>query len=295
MKLRFLLLTVAAMFACAPMWAADKVATKSHEPIEIEKQWKTYYPGAINFWIENHDSEGAKIYKNIIPNPYKYITDNALRVLQTLYSGPDDKNIPQIAQIDYVVRNFNGISYKSGGGSRVRIDYSTQWIERNFANADTAKLDYETRGVIYHELTHAYQLDPKGCGHYDGRSENWVFIEGLADAVRVACGCFEQDFASSDRPRGGSWRSGYRITGYFLYWLQLTKDADFIRKFNKSAAEINPWSWNAAMHHILGEGEQFDVDNLWKEYQHAVGDDLLPDDKKQPAPRQHKRQRRAKH
>ncbi len=285
MKKRVLLLAIAIVCVGVQMLAADVAKVQSHKPIEIEEQWKSYYPGAINFWIENHDSEGAKIYKNIIPNPYKYITDNALRVLQTLYSGPDDENIPEIEQIDYVVRNFDGISYKSGGGNRVRIDYSTRWIERNFANADTVKLDYETRGVIYHELTHAYQLVPQGCGHYDGHSENWVFIEGLADAVRVACGCFEQDFASADRPKGGSWRSGYRITGYFLYWLQLNKDKDFIRKFNKSAAEINPWSWNAAMHHILGEGEQFDVDNLWKEYQHSVGDDLLPDNKKQPVPR----------
>ncbi len=254
-------------------------ANNGHEPITIDEVWANYNPGVVDFEITTPEAQGADIYKRIIPNPEQYISDNARRVLQTLYFSPED-SIPQIDTIKYVVRDFDGISYKSGGGNRVRIDYSTNWIEKSFAENDTAKLDYETRGVIYHELTHAFQLEPQGCGKYDGKSPFWAFIEGTADGVRVACGCFEQDFASNDRPRGGNWMDGYRKTGYFLYWLQLNKDKDFIKKFNRTALEVNPWSFDAAMKHILGDKPGNSIESLWNEYQTAVGD-ITAEEKKE--------------
>lgn len=242
-----------------------------HKPVEIEKKWQEYNPWKVNFRIENEETEGAKIYRRIIQNPEEYIADNARRVIQTLYFDPSD-SIPALKDIDYVVRPFEGVSYKSGAVPRVRIDYSTNWIEKSFEGNDTLHLDYETRGVIYHELTHAFQLEPQGCGKYDGKSVFWSFIEGLADAVRVANGCFEQDFSSPDRPRGGSWMSGYRITGYFLYWLQQTKDKDFIRKFNRTALTVAPWSWDEAMYAVLGREKGNSVAELWEEYRRAIGD-----------------------
>lgn len=273
MKSLALTLLAATAFISASAANPTENPTKYHAPITIERQWRHYHPGKINFQSTSPETEGAKIYSSIITDPDSYITDNARRVIQTLYFSPAD-SIPDIKVIDYVVRDFDGISYKSGGGNNVRIDYSTDWIEKSFRDNDTIKLDYETRGVIYHELTHAFQLEPKGCGRYDGKSPYWAFIEGTADAVRVACGCFNQDFASKDRPRGGSWMSGYRITGYFLYWLSQTKDPDFIRKFNRTALDVIPWSFDEAMYHILGRDEKNSVQNLWNEYMAAIGDEM---------------------
>ena len=116
------------------------------------------------------------------------------------------------------------------------------------------------------------QLEPKNCGSYGDGGEYWCFIEGMADAVRVACGCFEQNFQSQDRPRADTWRKGYRVTGYFLYWLMLNKDKDFLRKFNRSAVELKPWSWDKAMKHILGDKPQNTTDALGEEYQKAIGE-----------------------
>ena len=65
---------------------------------------------------------------------------------------------------------------------------------------------------------------------------------------------------------------GYRVTGYFIYWLSLNKDKDFIRKFNRSAVELKPWSWDKAMKHILGDKPENTTDALWQEYMKAVGD-----------------------
>lgn len=242
------------------------------ELIKIADEWRDYHPGNVSFRIESPNTAGAKIYKKIVPDPDTYIKDNARRVLQTLYYSPEDPNIPDVKTIEYVVHNFEGVSYKSGSGSFIRIDYSTDWIEKSYGTNDVQKVDYETRGVIYHELTHAYQLEPKNCGTYADGGEFWAFIEGMADAVRVACGCFEQNFDSEDRPRGGSWTDGYRNAGYFIYWLQLNKDENFIRKFNASANELDTWSFDAAMKHVLGDKEENSVSSLWYEYQKAVGD-----------------------
>ena len=98
-----------------------------HAPIAIERQWRHYDPGKIDFRIESPETKGAEIYRSIITDPDSYITDNARRVIQTLYFSPAD-SIPDIQVIDYVVRDFDGISYKSGGGNNVRIDYSTDSI-----------------------------------------------------------------------------------------------------------------------------------------------------------------------
>lgn len=241
-------------------------------PLEIKKEWQTYDPGKVNFKIENPKSAGAQIYNKIIPDPDKYIRDNARRVLQTLYYSPDDPNVPQVNNIEYVVRSFDGVSYKSGSGDYIRIDYSTDWIEKSYKGVDVEQVDYETRGVLYHELTHAYQLEPKGCGTYGDGGIFWAFIEGTADAVRVYNGCFDQDFSSSDRPKGGTWTDGYRTLGYFIYWMQKNKDKDFIRKFNATAATVNPWTFDGAMKAILGDKPEITMSNLWEEYQKAVGD-----------------------
>ena len=125
----------------------------------------------------------------------------------------------------------------------------------------------ETRGVLLHELTHAYQLEPQGVGSYGDSPTFRAFIEGMADAVRIANGGFE---GPSARPKGGSYMDGYRTTGYFLVWLRDHKDTEFLRKFNRSALEVVPWSFDGAVKHILGQ--DWNIDQLWREYQIAVGD-----------------------
>ena len=210
---------------------------KYHEPIKVAKKWKKYNPGDVIFRDESPESEGSQIYHRII-----------------------------------TLKEYDGVSEKYGHGDHVGIRYSTKWIERSFAGNDTMKLDYETRGVLYHELTHAYQLEPKNCGNYSDGGEYWCFIEGMADAVRLACGCFEQDFQSKDRPRAETWRKGYRVAGYFLWWIQQTKDKNFLRKFNRSAAELDTWSWDAAMKHVLGNKPENGVEALWDEYRKAIGE-----------------------
>ena len=90
---------------------------------------------------------------------------------------------------------------------------------------------------------------------------------GMADAVRVANGGFDGPNA---RPKGGNYMDGYRTAGYFFVWLRDNKDPEFLRKFNRSTLEVIPWSFDGAIKHVLGD--EYNIDELWHEYQVAVGD-----------------------
>ena len=64
-------------------------------------------------------------------------------------------------------------------------------ILRNQTNESSIKLDLKHVGVLFHELVHAYQFEPKGIGSYSTNKTFWACIEGLADAVRAQAGYFD--------------------------------------------------------------------------------------------------------
>lgn len=227
--------------------------------------WGNYNVGTVVFEDRAPYTEGSKIYNHIVTDVDAYIGEQARYVLSTLYSSPQD-NVTRVDTILYMLEDRDGISAKGGSGHNVDIFYSTQYIEKAFADRDTTKLLFETRGVLLHELTHAYQSSPQGIGSYGTNRTFWAFIEGMADAVRVANG----GFGAGARPVGGNYMDGYRTTGYFLVWLRDNKDSEFLRKFNRSTQYVIPWSFDGGVKYALGE--EYNVDDLWYEYQVAVGD-----------------------
>ena len=242
--------------------AADKPFSLSTAE---QNRWDSHLKD-IKFVDEAPKSKGSAIYHALIPNPDGYIRRVAREVMQTLYFTPED-SIPMLHRLRYIIKDDPGVSAKGGGGGFVEIFYSTRHVEKSFQRRDTASVDFETRGVLLHELTHAFQLEPQGIGSYGTNPVFWQLIEGTADAVRVACGGFHDE---KDRPRGGSYTDGYRYVGYWFDWLRRTKDKDFIRKMNRTCLEVIPWSWDAALTRALGR--PCTADALWQEYQEAVGD-----------------------
>lgn len=230
-----------------------------------ENRWDAHL-NTIHFIDQDRNSKGSAIYHALIPNPDGYIRKVAREVMRTLYFAPTD-SIPQLHHLRYILKDDPGVSAKDGGDGHVEIFYSTRHVEKSYTNLDTACVDFETRGVLLHELTHAFQLEPQGIGGYGENPVVWQLIEGTADAVRLANGGFHGE---EDRPKGGSYTDGYRHVGYFFDWLRRNKDKDFIRKINRSCLEVIPWSWDAAMSYALGR--KCSVDELWNEYQVAVGD-----------------------
>ena len=224
--------------ACLLTNAAACTTSDNPQPDQTITVWDRYNVGSVLFEDKAPETAGSDIYRRIIPRPENYIKEQARAVLATLYTSPKD-SIPRVYQIHYTLEDIEGVSAKSDGNG----------------------------GVLLHELTHAYQLEPQGVGSYGDSPTFRAFIEGMADAVRIANGGFE---GPSARPKGGSYMDGYRTTGYFLVWLRDHKDAEFLRKFNRSALKVVPWSFDGAVKHILGQ--DCNIDQLWREYQIAVGD-----------------------
>ena len=205
----------------------------SMKPKSVESAWKNYDVGKIVFEDKAAGTRGSEIYHSIIADPEAYIAEQARTVLATLYDSPED-SITAVRRIHYTLEDVDGISAKGGGGGNVDIFYSTRHVENSFRDGDRDKVLFETRGVLLHELTHAYQLEPQGIGSYGSSRVVWAFIEGMADAVRVANGGFGPDA----RPKGGNYMDGYRTAGYFFVWLRDNKDPKFLSKFNRSTLAL---------------------------------------------------------
>ena len=256
----------------APMQATGKGTSSSiarrmsTQLTADDKEWNKHLQD-IRFIDQSPATQGAEIYHALIPDPDPYIRSVAREVMRCLYWKPTD-SIPMLRRLDYILRSDPGISAKGGGGGYVNIFYSTDHVERSFRDNDTARVDFETRGVLLHELTHAFQLEPQGIGPYGGPNKAvWEMVEGTADAVRVACGGFHGE---ADRPKRGSYHDGYRYIGYFFNWVRENKDPDFIRKMNHTCLTVVPWSWDGAVQSVLGP--DYTIDSLWHEYQVAIGD-----------------------
>ncbi|MCD7970279.1 MAG: basic secretory family protein [Alistipes sp.] len=220
--------------------------------------WEDFRYPEVDFMVVSPDTEGARIYATMVQNPDQYVQYHARKVCEILFWTADDP-MYDVRKINYTLREYDGISSKGGAPPTVSIQYSTKHVE-NSAQESLYKLDFETRGVLYHELTHAYQHEPNGIGSYGTNREFWACIEGIADAVRAEAGLFDM----STRKPGGNWMDGYRTTGFFLQWLT-TKDPDAIRKFHVTVRDLDVWSFDKAIKGVFGEDTS--IEQMWEEYQ----------------------------
>lgn len=123
--------------------------------------WKNFSYPVIDFKDKAAGTKGARIYRRIVPEPEAFIQQHALWVAQTLYWSATD-SMPGVEKIEYNLEDTDGISAKGGQPPVVNIFYSSRWVEKSEDSQGDDKVLYETRGVLYHELTHAYQLEPQG-------------------------------------------------------------------------------------------------------------------------------------
>lgn len=225
---------------------------------DLLTDWENFRYPAVDFEVLAPQTKGAAIYNDLVQDPDAYIKYHARKVAEILfYTAKDTMN--DVQTIQYTLEDYDGVSAKSGNPPVISIVYSTRHIEKS-AGESLYKLDFETRGVLYHELVHAYQFEPKGIGSYSTNKEFWACIEGMADAVRAEAGFFDM----STRKPGGNWMDGYRTTGFFLQWLT-TKDPDAIRKFHLTVRDLDVWSFDKAIKSIFGE--ESSIEGMWNEYQ----------------------------
>lgn len=228
----------------------------------IDVSWNDFPTPIVNFKDVNVETQGSRYYNTLVQNPTEYIAYHAKIVAKQLYySSSNLKASTTLSTINYTLKDYDGVSGKSGHPPIINIDYSTRHVERSYG-VSMYRLDYETRGVLYHELTHGYQIcDPKGIPTYNQGNTAWAAIEGLADAVRISLGYTQM----SERKAGGGYMDGYKTTGFFIHWLT-SKDTNAIRRFNASFSELDKWSFDGAMQYIF-DSKEFKIDTLWSEYQ----------------------------
>lgn len=243
-----------------------KVSEVMFSDKNLLKAWKPFNYPEVNFNIEEPNAEGSKLYGQLVQNPDEYIKYHTMKVAEILYFSAED-SMPDIHGINYVLKDYDGVSAKSGSPPVISIIYSTRHIE-NSAKESIYKLDFETRGVLYHELVHGYQFEPKGIGSYGTNKEFWACIEGIADAVRAEAGFFDWN----TRRAGGHWLDGYRTTGFFIQWLT-TKDPDAIRKFHTTVKDLDVWSFDGAIKRVFGDNTG--IEGMWKEYQDFLNNNIL--------------------
>ncbi|MDN3545396.1 MAG: basic secretory protein-like protein [Roseateles asaccharophilus] len=238
------LVLAAALGACASPTQHDEAWTRVASPT------LDYRPDA---------SPGAKAFAALVPDPQAYLHDIARKVARTLYKNPAD--VPAFSTLELRIERWEnepkGIAWKAGEPPRITVNVNAYYLEKYAA--DGGNVAEEVRGILFHEMTHAYQ-------HYTGMAPQ--AIEGVADLVRYKAGYQPP----RHRKTGGSFKDGYKTTSFFFAWLEEHKGfRDFGICFNASASpngpasgQVTPWSWEAATAACTAGGR---IDELWSEYQ----------------------------
>lgn len=231
--------------------------------------WSQFTNPRINFTLED-EGEGRDLYTTLVQDPEAYIQYHARKVSRILYSSVSDP-MPKVEEINYTIYDYDGISEKSGSPPVISIKYSSSYIGK-IGKESLYALDQETRGVLYHIVTYAYQYEPKGIGTYETNPEFRACVEGLAFAVRAQTGCFDPQ----RRQPGGHWLDGLQVTGFFLHWLTLNKNPETVRLFNQTIKDLDVWSFDSAMKSIFGT--EVTIEGLWAEYQMDISKQQLKED-----------------
>ncbi len=228
--------------------------------------WADFKFPIINFIDQDNGStEGAKIYHKIIPEPETYMKEVCRDVCRLFYNSADE--VRNFNKLNYYLKYYDGISGKWGSPPEISIQFSTKYIQEYYSsnNNNDIKMESEIIGVLFHEMTHGYQYEPKNCGNYQSGTEFFGFIEGLADGDRIRAGYHQNRKPNSS---GSKWKAGYTTTGFFYNWVVNNYDQNFLAKLNETCISMDPWSFDKACKAILNKG----AEELWNEYAQKLSD-----------------------
>ncbi|WP_042143799.1 MULTISPECIES: basic secretory protein-like protein [unclassified Pseudoalteromonas] len=227
--------------------------------LDKKSPWNGFKPPKVVLTYEDTQSEGYKRLIKLFPHFDQQINQVTQQLVKRLYK--DFTQIPEFEQVEFQLKWMDTLAYRSGDETNMVIAFSSKYITEKLKNADDDTVKYELLGVLWHELTHGYQLFPKNR-EYGADEDVHAFIEGVADLIRIDAG-----FHKTREPKqSDSWLGGYTNTGFFLHWIKENKNNDFAYKFNQSANSLNNWSFEKAVESITGES----IESLWREYQQSL-------------------------
>jgi hypothetical protein len=190
------------------------------------------------------DAEGTTIVIEQLGSPTEVVRDTIFAICELLYVEPAE--VRPVDRVSFAVEDWDGIAGKEGN-SEITVKLSTRHL-RTYEG----RVGDEIRGILFHELTHAYQWDGNDYASYHG------LIEGMADFVRFRAGYVEP---RPPRPEE-TWNAGYKTTGLFIAWMD-DRHPGLARRLNLSL-RLEPGEIWSEQFFVDETGDT--VDALWAEY-----------------------------
>ncbi|MBW7474700.1 discoidin domain-containing protein [Paenibacillus oenotherae] len=203
--------------------------------------------------VQNLDTAGnGYLFEQALPNPEQHVKAIVRKLVSILYANPGELPF-HLQKIVIKIVDEPGVAWKSGSATEAHIGFSSGYLKSYYDSGQP--LREEIIGILYHELTHAYQLDDSRYG------EIGYMVEGMADAVRFEVGYHDR---YHQQTLGGNWQGSYGVTGNFLRWISEHKHPGFLRDINASLSPFDGVNWTPdAFQTITGTP----VNTLWNEYQ----------------------------
>ncbi|OAB46002.1 discoidin domain-containing protein [Paenibacillus glacialis] len=222
---------------------------------------------SINPIVEyrNLDTGGnGDLFQEVLPNYEQEVIAIVRDIVSMLYDDPGQfyLNHKKINIATHTTNPNNAPAWATHSGREVHIGMDSNYIRRAY---DAGKLDPSTPvkeeliGMLYHELTHGYQISGPG-----------YIVEGLADGVRTEFG-YHDRYQWRAEPNG-TWMGGYSTTGNFLRWINDNKHEGFLRDINASTRPSNGVWTKDAFKTLTGE----EVESLWDQYQQSYSTGPTP-------------------
>ncbi|KAK5941797.1 hypothetical protein PMZ80_005748 [Knufia obscura] len=165
----------------------------------------------------------------------------------------------EVRSVTLILRPMDGVAYTTG----TDLDEAHKEIHLNLgylhSKLDKSNADFlhEVRGVVTHEMVHAFQHN--GHGTCPGG-----LIEGIADYVRMKSGLGAkhwEKWPANEKTRGKKWDEGYQKTAWFLEWLEGVSREGLIGELNVAMKE-GKWDEGKLFRKVTG----LTVDEWWKMY-----------------------------
>lgn len=231
---------------------------------------------------DNVSAQVAEAYDGIVGKTDEekkaYYTQILQIVLSSIYNSTVDAGQQPVSWIKCILGKMDypgAVAYVSGDSEGPLMRLSSEYVEQVSTGAVSMEdATFEIRGVLIHEFSHLVQK----TGAVGSNQPSC--IEGMADAIRSACGgvtdanrisgalnagvYYDENRKSGDAPCPYVWQMPYGTSGYFMNWLR-TYDGDFLRKMTITIEKMgSQWSLEKAVQYILGEN--YKMEDLWNEY-----------------------------
>lgn len=215
---------------------------------------------------DNVSAQVAEAYDGIVGKTDEekkaYYTQILQIVLSSIYNSTVDAGQQPVSWIKCILGKMDypgAVAYVSGDSEGPLMRLSSEYVEQVSTGAVSMEdATFEIRGVLIHEFSHLVQK----TGAVGSNQPSC--IEGMADAIRSACGgvtdanrisgalnagvYYDENRKSGDTPCPYVWQMPYGTSGYFMNWLR-TYDGDFLRKMTITIEKM---------------GSQWVVSGLWK-------------------------------